>query len=372
MAQTMRKSLGTTVLAWLASAGLLWAQSPGTAIPLSSLPTDTTLVAIAAWRTTPTGTTPTDTLQADTYGRFQESKMDSAGVHWLRLALYNDLDSKQRKVLTTPYGNDEVEVYISTDAGRSWQHERLGAMISYWQVPYRHSNLLLPIDLAAGKETLLLIKIQEGYFGAVDPGLRLIDEESLKANFWAQYANSFEGVYLSVFILGAVLAIFLFVAFLYIMTRDRLYLFYGLYLGGVGLYFCAKTDSLFFIGYFVSGFPKLSSLLNEPLQMLYTALYIRFSMGLLRVANFDPGLDRFLSVFWKALIAYAIVLAVVTGLVWNREFELKALAFDRVVLLLFNVVMLFRVIQKNRSPLLSYFLVGNLFFLYGRYFVYSG
>ncbi len=131
------------------------------------------------------------------------------------------------------------------------------------------------------------------------------------------------------------------------------------------MYFCTKTDSLFFLGYLVSGFPKVSSLLNEPLQMVYTALYIRFSMGLLRMADYDTRLYRFLGVFWKWLVAYALLLTVVMGVMWSREFEMSVLAFDRVVLLLFNVVMLARIIQKNRSPLLAYFLVGNLLFFTG-------
>lgn len=60
----------------------------------------------------------------------------------------------------------------------------------------------------------MLVKISGGYFGSADPDLRLIDEQSLKNSFWELYAGNFNGVYLSVFILGAVLAIFLFVAFL--------------------------------------------------------------------------------------------------------------------------------------------------------------
>ncbi|WP_373513582.1 histidine kinase, partial [Persicitalea sp.] len=140
---------------------------------------------------------------------------------------------------------------------------------------------------------------------------------------------------------------------------------YGLYLGGVALYFSTKTDSLFFLGYWVGGVPKFFTVLNEPVQMLYTALYIRFSMGLLRIKDYDRRLHRFLDVFWKALAVYAVVLIPVSTVVWKSEFEAGLLAFDRVVLLLFTLVMLARIIQKNRSPLLSYFLVGNAFFLTG-------
>lgn len=363
MVQIMRRTLSVTILGFFLCLTTLLAKSSD--VPLSSLTTDTSLIRIAAWRSISAGTFATDTLRADTFGPYQQTKLSVGDTRWVRLVLQNDLSTDQRRILSTPYANDEVEVYLSDDAGRSWQHERLGSHVSYWTVPYRHSNLLLPIDMKAGSHLIVLVKIPGGYFGTANPELRLIDEQMLKYDFWNQYGGRINGVYLSVFILGAVLAIFLFVAFLYIMTRDRLYLFYGLYLGGVGLYFCTKTDSLFFLGYFVSGFPKVSSLLNEPLQMIYTALYIRFSMGLLRIVDFDPRLNRFLDVFWKGLAAYAVVLTVVLGIVWSRDFEMRVLAFDRIVLLLFNVLMLARVVQKNRSPLLGYFLVGNLFFFTG-------
>ena len=335
-------------------------------VRLSEVSQDTALPDLAAWRVTASSTQDADTLDAGTFGPFEpESTLDRRTTVWLRFELWNDTPAAQRRIISTPFRNDAVDVYFSSDGLMAWKHERIGSLVSYQEVAFRHSNCLLPIRLSPGQRLSFLIKIKNDYFAAPNPNLWLRTETSVKDGFWTEYSGNYNGVYISVLILGAVLAIFLFVAFLYVTTRDPLYLYYGLYLGGVALYFSAKTDSLFFLGYWVNGFPKTTTLLNEPIQMLYTALYIRFSMGLLRVRAYDERLHRFLDVFWKGLIAYALLLVVVSGVVWRHEFDQGLLAFDRIVLLLLTLAMLARIIQKNRSPLLGYFLVGNAFFLTG-------
>ena len=360
----MRKLVSACLLT-LFFAPILLAQ-PVPTLRLSELSDGTSLTDVALWRITTSRPFPADTLSASTFHAFsgiQELSRDS--VYWARFNVLNDSPHSQRWIFDSPAQNDVVHFYISPDHFRTVRHERVGRYVSYWDVAYRYSNLLLPIDFRTGQTLSFLVRIENRYMPVASPNVRLLTEQSLKDSFWDNYSGNFNGVYLSVLILGAVLAIFLFVAFLFITTRDSLYLYYGLYLGGVALYFTLKTDSLFFMGYWVDGFPKTSSLINEPLQLLYTALYIRFSMGLLRVREYDPRLHRFLTIFWPGLIGYAFLTLVVSGIVWQREFEQLLLIFDRVILLVFNVAMLIRVVQKNRSPLLIYFLSGNAFFITG-------
>ena len=286
-------------------------------------------------------------------------------MQWLRFDILNDLPGPQRRIFQSPAQNDIVDFYFSSNNFKSRMHRQIGEFASYHEADYRFDNRRLPVDFAVGQRLSFLVKLENRYYPQSNANIWLQTEEGLKNDFWSMYSRNFNGVYLSVLILGAVLSIFLFVAFLYITTRDSLYLYYGLYLGGVALYFSTKTDSLFFLGYWIGGFPKVEAVLNEPIQMMYTALYIRFSMGLLRIKDYDLRLHRFLHFCWKALAVYAVVLIPVSAFVWKREFETGLLAIDRIVLLLFTLVMLARIVQKNRSPLLGYFLAGNAFFITG-------
>jgi hypothetical protein len=359
----MRKLVSACFLTLLFASTLV--AQPVPTIRLSQIKGDTSLTDLAFWRIT-SRPLPADTLSTTTYQAFSNvQSLSRDSIYWARFQVFNDTPRPQRRIFDSPFQNDVVHFYISSDRFQTIQHARVGNFVSYWDVAYRYSNTLLPIDFAAGQTLSFLIKIENSYTGVSNPDIRFITEQSLKDSFWDNYSGNFNGVYLSVLILGAVLAIFLFVAFLYITTRDSLYLYYGLYLGGVAFYFTLKTDSLFFMGYWADGFPKIISLINEPLQLVYTGLYIRFSMGLLRIRDYDLRLHRFLNVFWKGLIVYAFLALLVSGIIWKREFEQLLLAFDRVVLLVFNVVMLVRILQKNRSPLLTYFLIGNIFFIAG-------
>lgn len=361
----MRKLLFLAILL-LSCESLLLAQSVPT-IKLSEVIEETSLLDLAAWRVTAYGSPPNDTLDNRAF-RFPAPESSIVGrdsVQWLRFDLLNDLPGPQRRIFQSSAQNDAVDFYFSKDNFKTWTHRRIGAHVPYDEADYRFDNCRLSLDLAVKQQLSFLVKLENRYYPQSDANIWLQTETGLKNDFWSMYSRNFNGVYLSVLILGAVLSIFLFVAFLYVTTRDSLYLYYGLYLGGVALYFSTKTDSLFFIGYWVGGFPKVFAVLNEPIQMLYTALYIRFSMGLLRIKDYDLRLHKFLSFFWKVLVVYALVLVPISAFVWKREFELALLGFDRVVLLLFTLVMLVRIIQKNRSPLLGYFLVGNAFFLTG-------
>jgi sensor histidine kinase YesM len=346
-------------------APILLAQ-PVPTLRLSQIKADTSLTDLAQWRITASHPFPIDTLSASRFGTFGGGpELGRDSTYWIRFDITNDTPYPQRRIFDTPAQNDVVHFYSSQDQFRTVRHQQVGRFVSYWDVAYRYSNTLLPVDFAAGQTLSFLVRIETRYMPLASPDIRFMTEQSLKEDFWENYSGNFNGVYLSVLILGAVLAIFLFVAFLYVTTRDPLYRYYGLYLGGVALYFTLKTDSLFFMGYWVDGFPRTVSLFNEPLQLVYTAFYIRFSMGLLRIGDYDPRLYRFLDISWKGLIGYALLALLVSGIIWQREFETLLLAFDRIVLLIFNVAMLVRIIQKNRSPLLTYFLVGNVFFITG-------
>jgi sensor histidine kinase YesM len=336
-------------------------------IRVSALRSDTVLSRAALWKTTPKAPLSADTLGKAGFRRLAGSAaFNRDSTYWARFDVINDTPLAHRLVLFTPGANDRVHVYFSADSSfQTIRHRTIGLYTSFWESDFRFTNLMLPVHFAAGQTRSFLVKIDNRYLPAPSPALRLLTEQEVRNDFWNYYSSHMEGTFLSVFIAGAVLAIFLFIAFLYITTRDTLYLYYGLYLGGVFFYFSTKTDTLFFLGYLTYGYPEYLSILNEPIQLVYTALYIRFCMGLLRIREYDPALYRFLAVFWKGLLVYSLAAIVIAALVWRREFDQNLLAFDRVLLLLFNVVMLGRILQKNRSPLLVYFLVGNIFFITG-------
>ena len=344
-------------------AGATVAQTPAP-LRLSGVAVDTLLNPHVVWRATPLTNYPPDTLVPGTFQSLTQVPTTTRdSLYWLRFELWNDSSRAGRWVLYPPAGNDLVDVYVTFDSLRTWRHYRAGDLVPYWQSSFRYNNSLLPLTLPARTQALVLLKFRNSRQPTPDLNVRLLSQRGLENEFWRDYSGGYNGTYLSVLILGAVFSIFLFVVFLFLKTSDRLYLFYALYLGGVVIYFSLKTGSVFWLGYYLS--PRLSLLINEPIQLIYMGLYVRFSMGLLRVEEYDKPLDRFLRFVWKGLILYGLAILIVGGVVWKREFDVQLLAVDRVILLLFSIAMLVRLIQKNRSPVLIYFVVGNLFFMAG-------
>lgn len=261
---SMRKILLVASLL-LFGESLLLAQSEPT-IRLSEITAETSLLDLAAWRATTYGSSPTDTLDGRTF-RFPAPERGLVGrdsVQWLRFNVLNDLPDPQRRIFQSSYQNDAAVFYFSNDDFKSWTHRRIGAFVPYHEADYRFDNCRFSVDLTAGQQLSFLVKLENRYYPQSNANIWFQAERGLKKDFWSIYSRSFNGVYLSVLILGSVLAIFLFVAFLYVTTRDSLYLYYGLYLGGVVLYFSTKTDSLFFVGYWVGVFRKRPSSSTNP------------------------------------------------------------------------------------------------------------
>src|SRR3546814_7140912 len=76
--------------------------------------------------------------------------------------------------------------------------------------------------------------------------------------------------------LGAVWLMLLFMLLIYVQNRDKVYLYYSLYMMGIMLYLCSTIQSNIYVNYFFREFPLTGLYLNFPIQLLFYIAYNKF------------------------------------------------------------------------------------------------
>lgn len=321
----------------------------------------------AQWTTSHPSASLTELTRAIDWKSLAEPPATSRdSIYWVRFVVHNDLaDSVLLHIFSGGF-SDQVEMYWTLDDLASPpNYAKVGEIVSTYQTPLSYSQHVVPVVLANGQTAIFYARFQSEYIGPPSLSVHLQTKLVDYHNNWETAIGKRNAAFVSIFVWSALLAILLFVIFLNINARARIYQYYALYLAGILIYFSLKIDLFFNIGQIVTAWPRLSSAINEPIQLAYMSFYILFSTLLLRIGQYDPRFTTYLQRFAQLLLGYSF-LCFVAGLLVNRhEFDRQLLIVNRVVLLSAHVIILVRIIQKNRSPLLRYFLAGNFFFILG-------
>src|SRR3546814_9625918 len=84
----------------------------------------------------------------------------------------------------------------------------------------------------------------------------------------------------------------LFMLLIYVQNRDKVYLYYSLYMMGIMLYLCSTIQSNIYVNYFFREFPLTGLYLNFPIQLLFYIAYNKFVDTFLDLKKTDPWLHR--------------------------------------------------------------------------------
>src|SRR3546814_588241 len=142
----------------------------------------------------------------------------------------------------------------------------------------------------------------------------------------------------------------LFMLLIYVQNRDKVYLYYSLYMIGIMLYLCSTIQSNIYVNYFFREFPLTGLYLNFPIQLLFYIAYNKFVDTFLDLKKTDPWLHRkilqmnltFAGVL-VATVLYQLITAdaLTVGRAWTGISALMIVAY---------VFLLYRLITFIRTP----------------------
>jgi len=182
-------------------------------------------------------------------------------VYWLKGTLHNPTEQRVKRYLelVNPL-LDNVEIYLIRD-GR-FKKLQLGDHYPFYQRPLRHPNLVLPVSLPAESEAQLFIRLQTT--SSMQVSLNLMDSEELRVQQIDQ--TLVIGIYY-----GVMLVMMIYNLFMYLIMRERNYLYYVLYVGSVGM-FTASLNGMAY-QYLWPNLPQINQL-APPFWLVSCTIFI--------------------------------------------------------------------------------------------------
>lgn len=205
----------------------------------------------------------------------------SRSAWWMRFGLRNTTTQTMRVVLRADYPLlDHIDWWVY-DAGAAAARGATGDLLPFRQRPIEHQDFLIPIVLEPGRDyTAYLRFVSEG---SVNIGLTLYSTDALlPAVAREQLAY---GAFYGSFVLLAISSLLL-----YLMVRDRAFLYYFLYVVTYGTYMAAYHGLTYQLLWPDS--PRLASFSQIALLALSLILLLQFSREMLETRTVAPRLDR--------------------------------------------------------------------------------
>lgn len=236
---------------------------------------------------------------------------------------------------------------------------------SGWYVPtkqavLKYDRLLLPLNCEPLSSNTIYLKIS---FRHVDPHkfkILLTNDPKTELN---SFLGRIEETSITIFFLGAFSFFSLFMLFMYLKSRQNVYIYYSFYLWGAIIYSLSRIDNLTDLGAWILNFPMWRITFNEPGQFLFFAAYNWFTIALLDIKKQDKQLFKLLKNLALAYIVYALSYFLFNNFYISYAFRLKLFYLHRIVLFPLSIYLVILTIKRIKSPVKGYFLVGISLFL---------
>jgi two-component sensor histidine kinase len=337
--------------------------APADTLRLSTFPEHTSLTSNAVW------------LETDPNAAFDEVKASSgwqpAGpalrpradrAYWLFLVLHNDTDATEQLFLYTSF-NQEVTAFPGVN-----RVLKAGTLVPTPTWTTNEEEAFLAFSLAAGQTLPLYIRVANvpGWLPSLTraerprPNLYLTLERQnyhYYKTHLTRRQNLPELTYRT-WVQGALAFTLIFVGLLYARYRQRLYLYYLLYVLGALLYALLKSRSYTPPGQWLSYFPLLRTHLTEVALWGGMAAYFFFISHLLELPRRHPAAHCWFQRFGWFFVAYGFVYGLIMLLTNDggfHYFSYRAIRFLGAGLSLGTIVW---ILWKVKSPLSRYVVSG--------------
>ena len=164
------------------------------------------------------------------------------------------------------------------------------------------------------------------------------------------------------FIGGMLLMFFYFIGF-YFMYKDRLFIWYSLYLLSLILFIGTRTS---FIWQFLqSTFPVFGYLFYETIQVGINIFYLIFARIFLNAKTDFPKLDK--AIQYALILLATIILVQISVITVNplNNFERHIMNFQRYFMIVFSLAAYVYILKNYRNKLVLFLVGGSFFYLTG-------
>lgn len=268
----------------------------------------------------------------------------SLSNYWFKIKLSNKEDGLIKRFLEINKPNlDKIELYELINEKEYRFICKTGDLNTFNKRPYNHRNYIFQLNFYANEERTFLILVNNGgeqfHFS-----MNLWSEKGLhKRDYFEQY---FFGIYF-----GIILFVLIFNFFLYISFKEKLNLFYVLYIFSLGLL------QLSLNGYsFELLWPNNTYLANRANPLFASAgvyYLLIFSIHFLKLKEFEPKIFSFFSIY-KYLLLVCIIFSVIPG----NFFYVSSVWSINALTLILNILILpvsYKVIKKGFYPARIFF-----------------
>jgi serine phosphatase RsbU (regulator of sigma subunit) len=274
-------------------------------------------------------------------------------VYWIKITIHNTLPHEHEWVLNLGKDLNLIDVFDPLPTLNQYSHKRNGIFVSPAErnIDEMVSEAKIRINFLPKSKKTVFIRYQNINNRPIKADLKLIKKDKFEED--VKYRNLSQGIF------QGLIWIMVFYNFLiFVLNRERVYLFYSLYLLGTALFLMVMSslaldgingEVFHFIWYFAG---------------LCVAFYFMFMRSFLKTNELFPKLDK--GILWAIRIQFGVVAFVMLYYIITKDVKLIARIYTYSIIIqsafiLVVLVVLVTKIQKNKNKKLIYFFVlGSL------------
>jgi two-component system, sensor histidine kinase LadS len=219
----------------------------------------------------------------------------TSSAWWVRFTLTNPAEGDRHVVLREDYPLIDYLDLWAPERDGSWRHTATGDRTAFSTREFVHRDFLFDLDVPSGTERTYYVRAASG--GPVDLSLAVYGTHALIGSLSGEQLAY--GAYY-----GGFIVLVLYNFFIFLIVRDRAFIFYLLYAASYGLYFAIHNGLAFeFLWPGSPGWGNQSLLVMLSLTLIFG---MQFTRTFLDSAGFARRLDK-LAVVTQVLAAVGLV-----------------------------------------------------------------
>ncbi len=292
--------------------------------------------------------------------------------HWHYFELENPSNSKPLKVMLrfSDYA-DLMELYKQTENGQ-WDKKVAGPITPYKRLAFPDNKRVIPISLKPGERGVFFVNIRRFSKSSISQWVTLELVSSKQEKEGRQQLKTaqmprviFYCVFFAVLIF---LLLFTFFQFLAFRRQGWMFLFYGIYLLGIFLFYLRKFEyQHIHYNWFFSYFSQWFYATEVPLSCLIIIAYMLFVNNFLNLPKHSSDHSKLLYRMLLVIVFLAVTHSVIYGIL-GPSTHFIVFNWSRIVLFIIALYFITGVLWKVRTRFSFVILIGTIFIVLGGMF----
>lgn len=286
-------------------------------------------------------------------------------AYWLRACFLNDTDANVLLYFYT--GSTQlVNLYAQNHKTKLIYTSSSGTYMPIQYLRDKEIQTYISLPLAINEPVEVFIRLYNLTNRNIKTDLTLEKSNAYFDTIQAKKKSELNETFIIIIFCSSLMFLFLFMSFTYIKNRQRVYLYFCLYLLGAVIYSCTRLSSSTLVGSWINHEPFIRTLLNEPSQFLFFAAYNLFAIELLNIKENDRLLYKILRVLSLIYVLYAIFHFCFIAITHDVIIRDKLFVITRILLFPINGFLIIRtMLTLNKITIYKYFISGVLIYFFG-------